>query len=566
MKRSELFELREERKEVYSALHTEQKRADDFFELVYDYHIPNLSGMRKIRTPEMRDKVMAGVQVFMTRWPKSEVDPRRGTEDARNQAAILETFYNYMLWENRPLWRELYLKQLVRGGAIGKIWFDDYYYGTKDEDAKDRALQHFPIQFTSCDFLNCYPSRAMQSPFHPLDMIESYEMSTGEALYLCERNGWPVKWKRKAAKTVTYTAYYDNDTRIIAFDGLIDGNKWDDTIYEGENVLGFTPYVVIPSGLGQDSYEGKPEYKYRDIIYPQIEMVEEASLRKSQINYILSTNAYPQMEIEAADVEAARKHYADYKGSPEEIDIHDANMKRVARQGDGPPPGLFQWLAMLESKTEAPQSLMGINPTGTYSQVHYSTQASYARATYELPLDNLEMGVAKLMGFAARMVEWLGNPISIRNVNPNEKSKNILTVRPDDIKGYHDMRVKFIGDTPESRDLRQQMGRNLVREGVLPLRRVLHDYFDMSWEESEEAEMELVVQEIRKMPVTMLSLALEYTEQRGMERAAELIRQEMMMAGMNLPRGGDNRLPADLASGQDQMPLHGQRGPSQGLA
>ena len=566
MKRSELLELREERKEVYGALHAQQKRADNFFELVYDYHVPNLSGMRKIRTPEMRDKVMAGVQVFMTRWPKSEVDPRRGTEDARTQAGILETFYNYMLWENRPLWREMYLKLLLRGGAIGKIWFDDFYYGTKDEDAKDRALQHFPIQFTSCDFLNCYPSRAMQSPFHPVDMIESYEMSTGDALYLCERNGWPTKWKRKADKAVKYTAYYDNDTRIVMFDeGKTDG--WNDSVYEGENVLGLTPYVVISSGLGQDSFEGKPEYKFRDIIYPQIEMVEEASLRKSQINYILSTNAYPQEVWKANDTERAQKVLGDpAMGNPEFRGVVPEDMERLPSANGGPPPGLFQWLAMLESRTEAPQSLMGVNPTGTYSEVHYSTQASYARATYELPLDNLEMGVAVLMGFAAKTVEWLGNPISIRNVNPNEQSKNILTVRPDDIKGYYDMRVKFIGDTPESRDLRQQMGRNLVREGVLPLRRVLHDYFDMSWEEAEESEMDLMVQGIQKMPVTMLSLALEYTEQRGMERAAELIRQEMMMSGMNLPRGGDNRMAADLPSGQDQMPLHGQRGPSQGLA
>lgn len=564
MKRQDILQLRDERREVYSALHAQQKRADDFFELTYQYHIPNLSGMRLIRSPEMRDRVMAGVQVFMTRWPKSEVDPRRPTEESRTQAGILESLYNYILFQNRPLWREMYLKQLLRGGTIGKIWFDDDYYGAKGDDLAHKALQRFPIQFQSCDFLNCYPSRAMQSTFHPVDMIESYDMSLGEAIYLCERNGWPTRWKRRVEQTVKYTAYYNNESRIVMFDG--GDEKWSESLFEGENVLGFTPYVVIPSGLGQESYEGKPEYKYRDIIYPYTEIVEDASLRKSQINYILSTTAYPQDEWEADDVEQAQKALADVEDNPEVRFIHGNTMKRVPQQDRTPPPALFQWLAMLEEKANVPGSLLGHSQQNVYSEVHYSTVAAYARAVYELPLDNLEMGVAVLMGMAARTLEWLGNPVSIRNVDPRETSKNILTIEPKDINGYYDMRVKFIGDTPESRNLRQEMGRQLAREKVLPLRTVLHDYFDLSWEQADEAAQDLMLEKVREMPVSVLTLALEYAEQRGLEREAELVKAELAASGMNLPRGGDHRQPAELQSAMEAMPLHGQRGASEGLA
>ncbi len=558
MDSKEVLELLDERKRTYASLQSQQRRADDFFELTHDFKVPNFVGMEKKRDPSMREKVMAGVQVFMTRWPRAEVDPRRDTETSTKQAAVLETLYNYMLWQNRPLWRELYLKTLLRGGSIGKIWFDDEYLAPEDEDVAGKALDRFPIQFSACDFLNCYPSRAMQSYFHPVDMIESYEMSMGEALYLCKRNGWSVGWKEHAEEKVKYTAYYDNDKRIAVFSPPSQASgKWSETVFEGENVLGFTPYVVIPSGLGQDSFEGKPEYKFRDIIYPYMEMTEESWKRRSQINYILSTTAYPQTEFEADDVEGAEKRLESYTDDPETIKVYGRDMKRLPQQDRGPHPALFQWLSQMESKSATPGALLGNPVPNTYSEVHYSTQAAYARALYELPLDNLEMGVAALMGMAAKTIEWLGNPVSIRNVNPRETSRNILTVKPSDIKGYYDMRVKFIGDTPESRDLRQQMGRNLIREQVLPRKRVLHDYFDIPWEEAETIEMELLVEEIRKMPVTSLTLALEYAEQRGLERMAELVRQELEQSGMNFPRGGDNRMPDELEMAQQGMRLHG---------
>ena len=580
MNKSDVILIRDERKnETFSALHAQQKRADDHFEQVYIVELPDIDGMHLKRTKAMREKVMAGVQVFMSRIPRSEVDPRKPTKDATEQASILETFYNYLLWQHRPLCRDLYQKQLLRGMAVGKVWYDDRYQGIDKgkwgKEEKDNlaysALERFPIRLSACDPLNCLPSRAMQTYYQPVNMIEDYEMSMSEGLYLCEMNGWTTKWKKKDDKKVRYTTYYDNDTRLVMLA--------DEVVIEGENPLGFVPYVVIPSGLGQESYEGKPEYKYRDIIYQDMEMHELTTMIMSYLHYGFRKNALPQERFQVDDAEEAKAQMDGYTNAPDKVALLPRTITPIDNKTEPINPGIFTLLSLVQSMSGVPSTLLGLPAQNTYSEVHYSTQAAYARAQYEIALDNLEMGVSELLGMCARIVEWLDNPIAIRNVNPGERSKNIQTVEPNDIKGYYQCRVKFIGDTPEGRQTRERQGLELLRQKAMPYVDVMVNYFDVPRGDAERMRMDIDWEIINELPQLRIAKALEVADQRGDVRGFQMVAMEAMKLGVTLPdwvqmklsgeqqlanpvqlpRGGDNRQPQELQNASDMVPMHSQQ-------
>ncbi len=585
MNKADLVTTRDERKlKTYAALNTEQKRADDFFEMVATVELPRIDGIVLKRTKAMREKVMAGVQVFMSRIPRAEVDPRKPTDKARQQASKLETFYNYILWQHRPLGRSAYQKCLLRGMGVGKLWYDDHYQGVDKNGWKQAdhdnlaysALERFPIRLSSPDPLNCYPSLAMQTFFQPVDMIEDYMMSVSEALYVCKMNQWKTTWKKGLAddaESVRYTTYYSNDERIVLFD--------DKMVVDGENPLGFVPYVVIPSGLGQDSYEGKPEYKYRDIIYQDIEAEEVKMMLMSYLHYGFRKNALPQKWFQADNAEEAKTQLEGISDAPDQIGILPRTIDKIENPTEPINAGAFTFLSLLQSTTGVPATLLGLPAQNTYSEVHYSTQAAYARAQYEIALDNLEMGFAELLGMCSRTVEWLDNPISIRNVNPGERSKNIETISPEDVAGYYQCRVKFIGDTPEGRQTREQQGLMLLRQKAMPYVDVMVNYFDVPRPEAERMELDLQFELVKALPQFTLSAALEIADQRGNQRGFELVAIEMAKAGLpipewaqmklsqqnvvptdqnlQMPRGGDHRQPETLPTGAESVPLHAQQ-------
>ena len=223
--------------------------------------------------------------------------------------------------------------------------------------------------------------------------------------------------------------------------------------------------------------------------------------------------------------------------------------------------------------------MLGMPAQNTYSEVHYATQAAYARAQYEIALDNLEMGGAELLGMCARTVEWLDNDIAIRNVNPGEQSKNIEVVASKEIKGYYQSRVKFIGDTPEGRQTRERQGLELLRQKALPHLHILMDYFDIPRGEAEQYLMDLDWEKVNELPPLMMAKALEVADQRGDQRGFQMVAMEMLKMGMEVPlwaqmklgteqpmaqdvqarRGGDHRQPAELETAAEKVPLHAEQ-------
>jgi len=579
-KRKDVITAREDRKERYQSLHTRQKDARAFYELTRNVDLPDLDGITLTRTKGPREKVMAGVHLYMNRNARCEVDPLKPTEASTNRAKKIETLHNYVLWLHKPLWREGFGKLLVNGVSVFKLWFDDAYYGVDKRDWKGsdrtdfayRSLRRFPITFKNVDFLHCYPSSVMQTFHEPLDMIESYKMTVQEAVYLCEMNKWKKgKWARQD-DPVEYTTYYDNKQRYVLMN--------DEPCFEGENLLKEVPYVVIGAGLGLSDYEGKPEYTYRDIIYDDTEMIESDWRMFSILNYALRKSSLPQTELIVEDVEEANAKLVNYTEKPDQAFVHDKSVERKKGEGEyAVNPQIFDLISLIRSSSGVPTALLGRPVANTYSEIHYSAQAAYARAQYETPLDNYELGIAELLGMAAKAIKWLDIPVAVKDVNPRESK--VETVDADDIDHY-ECRVKFVGDTPEQRDMKQNMGMAILRQKVMPYVDVMIEYFDTPREVAERMEEDLVLEKIRELPQWVMSMGLEVADQRGMDRSMQMIANEMVQMGMEippwaqvklgmqqpdaealnaqLPRGGDHRQPAELSTARESVPLHGDRG------
>ena len=78
-------------------------------------------------------------------------------------------------------------------------------------------------------------------------------------------------------------------------------------------------------------------------------------------------------------------------------------------QGEQPPPGLFQQLAMIKEYAAPPAVLSGGRPTGVYSGQHQETLISTAKPIYKEPFKNLEDGLSVLMGMGMRTLEKVYN-------------------------------------------------------------------------------------------------------------------------------------------------------------
>ena len=132
-------------KKHYATLHQQQKDIDDYYELVFDADVPEKYETRMPSTA--RDWVDVGVRHFTLDNPKAKVYPRADSDTARDQAAILETFYNFWLRKNIIIIKRAAKKLLKRGEVFLKVNMDDTFFG---KDVPER-LSHFPLFLTIPD-------------------------------------------------------------------------------------------------------------------------------------------------------------------------------------------------------------------------------------------------------------------------------------------------------------------------------------------------------------------------------------------------------------------------------
>ena len=529
----DIIRLREQREDYLCQLHKEQKLDNNFYELKFDAAIPKGLGYEQRIPPTARDWVDQGIMHFTLDNPKAFVPPLRDSDAARKQAAKLGAFYNFWLRQIIRQIKENAKKLLIRGECFWKLWIDDRYYGIEpskmteeeqEEHERTKAL-HFPLLVETPDPLNVFPS-PIEHDFMPADVIEYYGKTAAEVHDLCKRNNWKWESGKTGSQVVQWTVYYSNEYRCLLAD-----DKPLLTPAIQPNWLGVCPYIHVPSGYGQTSYEGKPEYMYRSIIYRVRDMIKTEARAFSQTDAINARYAWPWPKI-SGDADLIKEFYGpSTEGitlSPDhpiiEPQVGDRKVTFDIIQGQQPPPGLFEYTARISALAQPPPVMQGYNPVGVHSGVQAEGLIGTAKPRYKDSLKYHELGLAKLLGLGAQMLETIfKDDITVRTFTEGKQSYE--TIKPSDIKGHYYCEVELLAEPPEALDVRKSLGANL-QDKVISHRTNLIKYQNMTPDEADDEQTQMLAEQVIKQPNLQQVMGIDAMKRLGMEETLQTISQE----------------------------------------
>ena len=519
----------------YSALHQQQKEIDNYYELTFIAGVPKR--YKQFTPPTAREWIDVGVRHFTLDNPKATVPPRGMSDIARAKDAKLETFFNFWLRRSILRIKDAAKKLPLRGEVFIKVGMDDTYYGVGELSEEQRAkfeearLFHFPLKITIPDPINVYASPAHDG-LVPVNVIESYNMTVAEAQNLCKRNNWEWSTDKKSTDSVNWLSYYDANWRCFLIDDIPVLSP-----IASINLLGFCPYAHIASGSGQSSYEGKPEYLYRSLLWSRRDALNLEARNLSQTDAILSRYAWIRHKIKG-EPDAIKLLYPDGKipTDPDEFLREMEGVEIQVLQGEQPPPGLFQQYAIIQALASPPSVLGGFRSAGVYSGRLQEDLMATAKPIYKDVFNNLEDVLGVIMGMGARIIDKVyGHPVAIRDFASEAKREHIV-LKPEDIDGHYDCEVKLLAEPPEATDMRKALGRTMRQGGSISHKTELRKYHDMSEEEAENEMAQIHAEDAMKEPSVRGGIALDAMERLGMHKALEQIRQAMQTEKQRIAR------------------------------
>ena len=523
------------RETFYYELHRIQKEVDGYYELIFDAGIPTSLGYEQITPPSAREWVDVGVRHYTLDNPKAAMWPRGSSKAEREKDATCEAFLNFLLIHNILEIKEGAKTLLLRGETFHRIVMDDTFYGEKakllaqglsKEELKEfdkKRLLHFPLRMYTPDPLNVFPSAA-HNGLMPADVIESYNMTVGEMRNLCKRNGWKWTTSMKSTAPVKFISYI-SDTHRCFLVGGIDGKGYEPLLEPAveKNILGICPYIHVPSGFGKRSYEGKPEYYYRSILYALKAVLRLESRVISQFDALSAQYAWIWPKIigeEAAVQELYPTGEVDMNRKKPLRENERVKIEFVA--GPEPPSSLFQEYAMMTSRAQPPAVLGGTRPAGVYYGSGMETLAGLAKPLYKDAIANYQDGLAVLMGIALRLMDTIyQHEVGIRDLSYSSKTGQRVLRPKRDIGGHYDCKVNLLAEPPEATDMRKSLGSNLRKAGDVSHLHTLTQYHDMSEEEAMAEIAQINAEEAMTQPGVLEVLGQDAAKRLGVDQAEE---------------------------------------------
>jgi len=512
-----VIELRKNYGQYYQSLHEIQKEDDKYYELTYDSEVPAEHGYQDIRPPTAREWVEVGIRNYTLDNPKAVVKARGVSDAERKRDMAVESFQNYFLERIIADIKDATKKLLIRGEVFFNVWMDDTYFGASTEEEKKKKLYHFPLGLSVPDPINTFPSPA-HNGLIPRDVIEFYEITVAEAYNLCELNKWDWTTDKKLTDKVKWTSYVSATERCFLL-----GDTPVLTPAIQPNILGLCNYVHIDAGLGHKSYEGKPEYQHRSMIFSRKAMLKMQGRLLSQMDAMAARYAWRQAMItgEEADVE---KLYPEGK-----LDIFNPNVPIRASErvkvefvsGEGIPPSILQQLAMTAGMAQPPEVLSGTRPPGVYSAQGVDTLAAKAKPQYKDPFKNMEDGLATVMDMGMRILGGVyKDDVAIGDAIVGD-AKNTKLLKTTDIEGYTGCKVKLLSEAPEATEMRKILGDNEQKAGVISHFTNLTLHHDMSKEEAKQEIARIMAENAMNQPGSLEFIGRDAQQRLGMEQAGE---------------------------------------------
>ncbi|MCX6023256.1 MAG: hypothetical protein NTZ05_16325 [Chloroflexi bacterium] len=310
---------------------------------------------------------------------------------------------------------------------------------------------------------------------------------------------------------VRWTAYWSADWYALYADGEPVLTREDGADADGvaPNPLGFVPYFGAYSGLGKESWRGRPEDTVVGLLRRVLPMFNAQARCLSQLDGIRALMAWPALVLEGPAEEAAAAADA-WAYGPATLNIVPEGVKVRWAEVPSAAGAVFQELGVLGDLIEQAtysRVVSGAGLVGDPAAKHAQLLAQ-ARLKFTQPMHGIAQAMERVVERYLFSVErLLKRPVTLWGMTAT--GGEYLTLRPEDIAGYYENRVTLMPASATERAQRLALGSAL---GDAISRRTFAQEYGGVPNPQEEAFERLVEQVLEQMTPNMATLVAQDLE------------------------------------------------------
>lgn len=322
-----------------------------------------------------------------------------------------------------------------------------------------------------------------------------------------------------------------------------------------ENWLGFMPYQVGFSGLGEEAPDGDPAYRAVGLVYPILSGIKAETRSKTAMLAFLEAAAYGRPTINKQADGSLKLGVA-----PGEIQVIPDHFNYRNELPPNVNPDVYRVQAMIEADINAATFsavMEGERPAGVSSGYYGAILVGQARVRLEGNVNAAENMLGKyLTNYGPLIRDVVQERVTIAGYIDNSISSE--TVGPDDFKSNPQFFVRFEGKTPEEKDRRFRLGIEALVANALSWETVAKDFFGV---DPVDERQKILVQEVLKDPNIRAAMASAAVKAFGMEKYLEMVKEAQQVpagqpeegrlpvsTGRKLQRLGPPGMPTELGS------------------
>jgi len=400
--------------DIYGNLFSKWEKEEKYYELDFlaELNLPIEFAGEGIILPTARDMVDTFVDHIDISNARVYVNRKGTSAISAEEAEMMRKFYLGLIHRTNvesdiSPWRVAAKHYALHGLAVFKtIWDVDRWpdkpiqgkgesdddYAIRIDEWRHETYQSIPIIIQAVN-----PRCVMPDPAYGgrMFVIEKHPKMCLDVVKIWPHWGNPKH--KKLGDEVKFISYWDKDYRCDLLDG--------EPVLKGGVVkhnYGFIPYVFIDSGLGNLSYEAKPDMRYVGMLRYMIDLLISESRSYSIAEIILKREAWPWYTLEGESANLVTEIDQKYgKGTR-----LPPGTKYVPQSPQLPPEALSAHqdrTSFQISAHAAPRSVRGLPEQGVRSGAHYRDIRTEGAIRYGYSEDAFKNGTAKVLGNCAQL-------------------------------------------------------------------------------------------------------------------------------------------------------------------
>jgi len=313
------------------------------------------------------------------------------------------------------------------------------------------------------------------------------------------------------------------------------------------------PYKRVPyfTGFGQETSSPNPNFEGMPSAFPLMYLSQLMDSTMTMFGNVGYLTGFPTITKESpqALAEAAFTENSDEAPEPENM--------TPGRILQGPPgtkygvldygrsaqalSGMISILREVMQGVSMPTIMQGVPPGDRTAGYAISALASAAKAKYQQIVKNGQRCISDVLNFCLWIIEHLIDaPVELLTTDTNDKGQpyqTYLELRPSDIKGYHNLKVKIQPHSPTDRQTEGMFMSNMVTNRLTSRRRAMEE--GLGYEQPDDIIDEILVEEALEDPDVKKFITQKALQQAGLGNLMQDVqaaRQLMQMQLQNMVR------------------------------